>query len=88
MRPWPWRRWRSCGGTAGTSPRRPSAAVWPLQWPARVEVVARRPAVVLDAAHNAASIEALLETLDESFSARGAGSSLPPRKRKDLRGMI
>ncbi len=39
-----------------------------LKWPVRVEVVARRPAVVLDGAHNVASIEALLETLDESFS--------------------
>ena len=41
-----------------------------VAWPARVEVVARRPTVVLDAAHNAASIAALVEMLDESFSAR------------------
>jgi dihydrofolate synthase/folylpolyglutamate synthase len=37
-------------------------------WPARVEVVRRHPTVVLDAAHNTASIASLLETLDESFS--------------------
>lgn len=38
-------------------------------WPARVEIVRRRPTVVLDAAHNAASVASLLQTLDESFSA-------------------
>lgn len=41
-----------------------------VRWPARVELVARRPAVVVDAAHNVASIASLLETLDESFAAR------------------
>ncbi len=57
-----------------------------LAWPARVEVAARRPAVVLDGAHNAASIEALIETLGESFSPRAAAAGLrldpgqgPPR---------
>lgn len=35
--------------------------------PARVEVVARRPTVIIDAAHNEASVSALLETLAESF---------------------
>ena len=39
-----------------------------VRWPARVEIVSRHPAVVLDAAHNAASVASLLETLDESFS--------------------
>jgi dihydrofolate synthase/folylpolyglutamate synthase len=38
--------------------------------PARVQVLARRPTVILDAAHNVASIQALVETLDESFVAR------------------
>jgi dihydrofolate synthase / folylpolyglutamate synthase len=41
-----------------------------VRWPARVEVVARRPTLVLDAAHNVASIAALVQTLRESFSAR------------------
>lgn len=40
-----------------------------VRWPARVEIVRRNPTVVLDAAHNVASINSLLETLDESFSA-------------------
>lgn len=41
-----------------------------VAWPARVEVVARRPTVVIDAAHNVASVQALVDTLAESFSAR------------------
>ncbi|HVX16046.1 MAG TPA: folylpolyglutamate synthase/dihydrofolate synthase family protein [Pirellulales bacterium] len=41
-----------------------------VRWPARVEVVARRPTVILDSAHNAASIGALVRTLHESFRAR------------------
>jgi dihydrofolate synthase/folylpolyglutamate synthase len=36
--------------------------------PARVEILSRRPTVVLDAAHNVASVVSLLETLDESFA--------------------
>jgi len=39
-----------------------------VRWPARVEIVERQPTVVLDAAHNAASVASLLQTLDESFS--------------------
>jgi dihydrofolate synthase / folylpolyglutamate synthase len=38
------------------------------QSPARVEVVSRQPTVILDAAHNEASVAALLQTLEESFS--------------------
>lgn len=41
-----------------------------VSWPARIEVVARRPTVILDAAHNVASIAALIQTLDESFRCR------------------
>ena len=37
--------------------------------PGRVEVVSRRPTIVVDAAHNVASSEALVQTLDESFTA-------------------
>jgi dihydrofolate synthase/folylpolyglutamate synthase len=36
-------------------------------WPARLEVLGRRPLVVLDCAHNVASARALVETLEESF---------------------
>jgi dihydrofolate synthase / folylpolyglutamate synthase len=34
-----------------------------VQWPLRVEVIGRRPLVIVDAAHNVASIAALVETL-------------------------
>ena len=39
-----------------------------IRWPARVEIVQRQPTVVLDAAHTAASVASLLQTLEESFS--------------------
>lgn len=34
-----------------------------VRWPLRIEIVARAPLVILDAAHNEASVAALLETL-------------------------
>jgi dihydrofolate synthase/folylpolyglutamate synthase len=40
-------------------------------WPARVELVSRDPAVVLDTAHNVPSAEALVNTLCESFPVAG-----------------
>ncbi len=39
-----------------------------VRWPARIEIVARQPVVILDSAHNIASIAALMEVLNESFS--------------------
>ncbi|HEV3142542.1 MAG TPA: folylpolyglutamate synthase/dihydrofolate synthase family protein [Gemmataceae bacterium] len=57
-------------------------------WPARLEVLGRSPWVVLDCAHNTASIQALIDTLNESF---------PPCRRilifassndKDIPGML
>ena len=41
-----------------------------VRWPARIEVVARQPVVILDSAHNTASIAALMEVIKESFSVR------------------
>jgi dihydrofolate synthase/folylpolyglutamate synthase len=59
-----------------------------LTWPARIEVVARRPAVVLDAAHNAASIAALIEVLAESFSVRRRILVFATTQDKDIDGML
>ena len=59
-----------------------------MAWPARVEVVSRRPTVVIDAAHNVASIDALLEALDESVSARRRVLVFATTKDKDARGML
>ena len=42
-----------------------------VKWPARVELVARSPVVVLDTAHNVPSAEALVNTLRESFPVPG-----------------
>lgn len=42
-----------------------------VDWPARIEVVARRPVVVLDCAHNVPSAEALVRTLRESVPVAG-----------------
>jgi dihydrofolate synthase/folylpolyglutamate synthase len=59
-----------------------------LTWPGRVEVVARRPAVVVDAAHNVASIAALLDTLDESFTVDRRLLVFATTQDKDVRGML
>ena len=59
-----------------------------LAWPARVEVLSRRPTVVLDAAHNVASIEALVETLRESFAAARRILIFASSQDKDHRGML
>jgi dihydrofolate synthase/folylpolyglutamate synthase len=59
-----------------------------VSWPARLEVVGRRPLAVLDCAHNVASAQAVVDTLLASF---------PPVRRllvfagssdKDLPGMF
>jgi dihydrofolate synthase/folylpolyglutamate synthase len=59
-----------------------------LHWPARVQVIARRPCVVLDAAHNTASIEALLTTLEESFTVRRKFLLFATTQEKDVGGML
>lgn len=56
--------------------------------PARVEVVSRQPTVILDAAHNEASIAALLETLDESFSPRRRVLIFATTQDKSVREMM
>lgn len=45
-----------------------------VHWPARIELVAERPMVILDTAHNVPSAEALVKTLRESFPVRGRKS--------------
>jgi dihydrofolate synthase/folylpolyglutamate synthase len=65
-----------------------ATALGGMTWPARVEVVARRPAVVLDAAHNVASVEALVETLLESFTVARRHLIFGTTQDKDVRGML
>jgi dihydrofolate synthase/folylpolyglutamate synthase len=59
-----------------------------VRCPARVEVVSRRPTVVLDVAHNVASVEALVEALDESFDARRRILIFASTRLKDHAGML
>ncbi len=59
-----------------------------VRCPARVEVVARRPAIVIDAAHNRASIDALVEVLDQSFSVARRRLLFAATEEKDLRSML
>ncbi|MBI3468224.1 MAG: bifunctional folylpolyglutamate synthase/dihydrofolate synthase [Planctomycetes bacterium] len=59
-----------------------------VRWPARVEVVSRRPAVILDTAHNVASIAALMDALDQSFNPRRRLLVFATTRGKDVRGML
>jgi dihydrofolate synthase / folylpolyglutamate synthase len=56
--------------------------------PARIEIVARQPLVVIDAAHNRASVEALVAVLQESFAAGRRWLIFATTQGKDLRGML
>ncbi len=44
-----------------------AAGLAQVRWPARLEIVGRRPLVLLDCAHNVASALALVQTLEASF---------------------
>lgn len=59
-----------------------------VKWPARVEVIGRKPTVVLDAAHNVASVIALVQSLHESFATRRRLLVFATSRDKDVRGML
>jgi dihydrofolate synthase/folylpolyglutamate synthase len=59
-----------------------------VRWPARIEVVGRRPTVILDVAHNVASIAALLAVLGERFAGRRRILIFASSKDKDTAGML
>lgn len=59
-----------------------------VRWPARLEVVGRRPWVVLDCAHNVASVQALVETLRESFPPGRRFLVFASSSDKDVPGMM
>ncbi|HWA98707.1 MAG TPA: folylpolyglutamate synthase/dihydrofolate synthase family protein [Pirellulales bacterium] len=59
-----------------------------VRLPARIELVERRPAIVIDGAHNAASMAALLATLEESFPATRRTLIFATTREKDLSGML
>ena len=65
-----------------------AAGLAEVSWPARMEVVGRRPLVVLDCAHNVASALALVETLRSSFAPCRRWLVFAGSNDKDLAGMF
>jgi len=59
-----------------------------LEWPARVEVISDCPTVVIDTAHNVASVQSLVDTLDECFQAKRRALVFATTLEKDLAGML
>ena len=56
--------------------------------PARIEQVANQPTVIIDAAHNPASVAALVEVLEDSFSPGQRTLIFATTRDKDVRGML
>ena len=56
--------------------------------PARLELVGRRPTVIVDAAHNVASVEALIQVLNESCGSRRRLLVFATSQDKDVNGML
>jgi dihydrofolate synthase/folylpolyglutamate synthase len=54
----------------------------------RIEVIRRHPTVVLDVAHNVASVAALVESLHESFACRRRALVFAASRDKDVPGML
>lgn len=59
-----------------------------VHWPARMEVIGVRPLVVLDCAHNVASIQAFLDTLMTSFPSTPRKLIFAVSVDKDIAGML
>lgn len=58
-----------------------------LRWPARIEIVRRCPAVIVDVAHNAVSFQALRAVLDDTFLGRRLVLVIGLLGTKDLGGI-
>ena len=59
-----------------------------VRWPGRVEKVADSPLVILDGAHNSASMEALLETVQSEFAPARIVVLFGAADDKDIAGMV
>lgn len=59
-----------------------------LKWPARIELVQKNPPVIIDTAHNGASIEALVDTLTASFPQSNRVLIFAATKDKDVGEML
>jgi dihydrofolate synthase/folylpolyglutamate synthase len=58
------------------------------RWPARVEVLHRRPLVILDGAHNGASVEAAVRTIRQFFGLRPLWVLFGTSRDKDVKSML
>lgn len=70
------------------SPEAVPAGLAAVRWPARIEVLRTRPTVIVDAAHNWASVGALLDTLRAGFSARRRILVFSATRDKDVAGLL
>jgi dihydrofolate synthase/folylpolyglutamate synthase len=59
-----------------------------VHWPARIEVVGHNPTIVVDGAHNADSMQKLLQALRASFDMHRLIVVLSTNKDKDQRGIV
>lgn len=59
-----------------------------LVLPGRIELVQRRPPVILDVAHNVAAVEALVDAIATCFSCRGRTLVLAATRDKDVDGIV
>ena len=70
----------------------PSKAVYEgmarVRWPLRIEVVRNNPTVIVDAAHNWASVAALLQVINSTFAARRRILVFATTKDKDVCGLL
>lgn len=64
------------------------AGLLAVRWPARIELLMTNPTVIIDAAHNWESMNALLRTLDESYPARRRTLIFATTRDKDISGML
>ncbi len=59
-----------------------------VHWPARIEVVGHHPTIVVDGAHNADSMQKLLQALHSNFTFKRLVLVLGTSKDKDLAGIV
>ena len=59
-----------------------------VHWPARIEIVGQRPAIIVDGAHNADSMSKLIQTLRSTFSFQRLVIVLGVVRSKDLAGIV
>ncbi|QDT97639.1 bifunctional folylpolyglutamate synthase/dihydrofolate synthase [Gimesia aquarii] len=68
--------------------QRMRAGMASVKWPARIEVVQKSPPVIVDTAHNDASINALIKTLEESFGHQNRLLIFAASRDKDIKEML